>query len=131
MIGRRYTGGRSVSGEGGSCFYRAVAFQLTEQEHRPYLDSYEVRGLRARTRSFLELHARDRIPSDRDLTWRDVGGYVDGYAEAPIPQAMAYVIGQPVTVHVGGARMRYGKELPGKGVQVKLTGQHYSIMYDT
>lgn len=120
-----------MSGEGGSCFYRAVAFQLTEQEHRPYLDSYEVRGLRARTRSFLELHARDRIPSDRDLMWRDVGGYVDGYAEAPIPQAMAYVIGQPVTVHVGGARMRYGKELPGKGVQVKLTGQHYSIMYDT
>lgn len=120
-----------MSGEGGSCFYRAVAFQLTEQQGRPYLDSYEVRGLRARTRSFLELHARDRIPSDRDLTWRDVGGYVDGYAEAPIPQAMAYVIGQPVTVHVGGARMRYGKELPGKGVQVKLTGQHYSIMYDT
>ena len=130
MIGPRRPGSRSVSGEGGSCFYRAVAFQVTEQRGRPYLDSYEVRRLRARTRSYLQEHAGDRIPSDRGLTWRDVGGYVDGYAEAPIPQAMPYVIGQPVTVHVGGARMRYGKELPGKGVQVKLTGQHYSIMYD-
>jgi len=131
MIGRRHCGARGVSGEGGSCFYRAVAFQLAEQDRRPYLDSYEVRGLRARTRSYLQLHAHDRIPSDRDLKWHDVGGYVDGYAEAPIPQAMAYVINQPVTVHVGKARMRYGKELPGKGVHVKLTGQHYSIMYET
>ena len=130
MIGHRRPGGRSVSGEGGSCFYRAVAFQVTEQEHRPYLDSVEVRKLRARTRSYLQLHAADPIPSDRGLAWRDVGGYVDGYAQAPIPQAMAYVIGQPVTVHVGRAHMRYGKELPGKGVQVKLSGQHYSIMYE-
>jgi len=129
MIGPRVRNGRRVSGEGGSCFYRAVAYQLCEFQNRPYLDRREVSTLRARTSSWLGAHSQEPVPSGGGLAWRDIGAYTPGYAQAPVPQAMAYVIGRPVTVHVGRARMRYGKELPGTGVKVRLVGQHYSICY--
>jgi len=129
MIGPRRGNHRNVSGQGGSCFYRAVSYQLTEQQNRPYLDSREVASLRARARTYLTVHRDDPVPGNAALRWRDIGAYADGYAEAPIPQAMAYAIGQPLSVHVGTAVMHYGKELAGKGVKVRLVGQHYTIEY--
>jgi hypothetical protein len=129
MIGSRNGNRRSVSGEGGSCFYRAIAYQLAERGSLVYYDAAAVRNLRQRVREFLRTHARDRVPGNEELRWRDIGGYQEGYAEAPVPQAMAYVVGCPVTVHLGENVLPYGQELPGEPLNVRLQGLHYSIQY--
>jgi len=129
MIGSRNGNRRSVSGEGGSCFYRAIAYQLAERGSLVYYDAEAVRNLRQRVRKFLRTHARDRVPGNDQLSWCEIGGYPEGYAEAPVPQAMAYVVGCPVTVHLGKTVLPYGNELPGEALHVRLQGLHYSIQY--
>lgn len=129
MISRRNGSSRSVSGEGGSCFYRAIAYQLCERAHRPYDDVHEVRYLRHKVESYLQRHANDPIPHAVQLKWRELGTYKGGYAEAPVPQVMAYVVRCPVVVHLGKASFSYGKELPGTPLHVRLVGEHYSIEY--
>ena len=130
MIGVRRGNTRAVSGEGGSCFYRSVAYQLCEREQRSYVDHAEVSRLRSLVKQYLALNRDKPVPSDRELLWRHVGSYTGGYAEAPVPQAMAYAIGTPVTVHVNGKALHYGGELPGCSIHVRLQGLHYDILYD-
>ena len=129
MIGSRHGNLRGVSGEGGSCLYRAVAYQLCEQSSRPYEDAREVTDLRTRVQTYLRDHANDTVPGSDPLKWGDIGPYVGGHAEAPIPQAMAYVIGRPLTVHWQKKMHEYGRALPGKAIHVGLVGDHYIIKY--
>ena len=98
MIGARQGNERAVSGAGGSCFYRAVAYQMCERQGRPYADSVEVAMLRRSVREFLQRHRGDLMPGDHALRWRDLGSYPPGYAEAPVPQAMPYVLQRPLLV---------------------------------
>ena len=129
MIGAKNGNLRGVSGAGGSCFYRAVAYQLCERERRPYHDTAEVERLRSRVREYLQQHARDPVPNDPQLKWQDLGGYPAGYAEAPVPQAMPSVVQCPLTVYLNGESILYGKELPGEPLGVRLSGEHYVIQY--
>lgn len=85
--------------------------------------------LRRSVREFLQLHGDDQLPSDPALRWRDLGGYPPGYAEAPVPQAMPYVLQRPLLVHLGRSVLRYGTELCGEPLGVRLRGEHYSIQY--
>ena len=129
MIGARQGNQREVSGAGGSCFYRAVAYQMCEREGRPYADSVEVAMLRRSVREYLHKHRNEPVGSDRAIRWKDIGSYSEGYAEAPVPQAMPYVLQRPLLVHLGRTILRYGTELSGEPVRVRLQGQHYSIQY--
>jgi hypothetical protein len=129
MIGARNGNLRGVSGAGGSCFYRAVAYQLCEREGRGYQDTVEVARLRGRVRDYLCKHASDPVPSDTQLKWGQLGSYSEGYAEAPVPQAIPYVLQRPLAVHLGKRTMVYGKELPGEPLGVRLSGEHYMIQY--
>lgn len=129
MIGRRNGTLRSVSGAGGSCFYRAIAYQLCERAHRPYDDAREVRQLRHKVQCYLQRNADKPIPHAPQLRWKELGTYADGYAEAPVPQAMAYVVRRPIVVHLGRTSFPYGQELPGTPLHVRLAGEHYSIEY--
>jgi len=129
MIGARHGSTRSVSGAGGSCFYRALAYQMCEREGKAYHDAIEVAGLRNRVRAYLQAHADDPVPYDAQLTWHELGGYPAGYAELPVPQAMPYVLGRPLFVHLGKTILHYGKELMGEPLQVRLAGEHYTIQY--
>ena len=129
MIGARQGNQRGVSGAGGSCFYRAVAFQVCEREGRPYSDSVEVAMLRRSVREYLQQHRDDLLPNDRALRWRDLGSYREGYAEAPVPQVTPYVLQRPLLVHLGRSILKYGAELSGEPVRVRLRGEHYSIQY--
>ena len=129
MIGSRHGNLRGVSGEGGSCLYRAVAYQLCEESGRPYDDVLEVSYLRSRVKLYLCDHATDAVPGTDTLKWGDIGPYVDGHAEAPIPQVMPHVIGRPLTVHWQHTRLEYGRSLPGKELHVRLSGDHYIIQY--
>lgn len=130
MIGARQGNQRSVSGQGGSCFYRAVAYQVCEQERRPYADSVEVAMLRRSVREYLRSHRNDPVGTDCSIRWKDIGAYPDGYAEAPVPQATPYVLRRPLLVHLGRHILKYGAEFSGPPIRVRLQGQHYSIQYD-
>lgn len=129
MIGALRGNTREVSGEGGSCFYRAVAFQLCEREERSYADNVEVPRLRSRVHKYLLMNRNHPVPSDPNLLWRHIGPYQVGYAEMPVPQAMPYAIGVPITVHLGSNALQYGGELGGSPIHVRLRGQHYDIIY--
>ena len=128
MIGARCGNTRAVSGEGGSCYYRSVAFQLCEREQRRYVDDVEVRQLRTRVQNYLQ--RAGRVPSDRNLLWHHIGSYKPGFAEMPVPQAMPYAIGVPITVHLGSNALNYGGELGGRPIHVRLRGLHYDIIYE-
>ena len=128
MIGARVGNCQGVSGEGGSCFYRAIAFQCCKAENRRYDDGVEVARLRERVQRYLEQHG-DEQPLG--MKWKDMGAYANGYAEAPVPQVTAYVINRPVCVWLENIPHLYGKELSGMPLHVKLQGQHYSILYVT
>ena len=129
MIGARHGTHRSVSGAGGSCFYRAIAFQLCERAGKVYDDAVQVRRLRHDVCQYLASHQNDALRDNPQLKWKDIGQYQPGYAEAPVPQAMPYVIGKPITVHVGTNTFTYGSSLAGPPLHVRLTGMHYSIEY--
>ena len=118
-----------MSGEGGSCFYRAIAYQICERQHVPYDDLSQVLRLRTGVRNFLHQNTNQPVPTDPQLKWRDLGHYTDGYAEAPVPQAMAYVVRCPVTVHLGVRAFTYGSDMVGTPLHVRLAGEHYSIEY--
>ena len=129
MIGALCGNTRTVSGEGGSCFYRAVAYQQCEHEKRRYVDSIEVTRLRREVQNYLRANANRPIPCSRRLLWRHLGNFPRGFAEMPVPQATPYAIGRPLTVHMGSHALRYGRELPGPPIHVRLQDQHYDIVY--
>lgn len=129
MIGNRVNDRRGVSGEGGSCLYRSVAYQLCERTGRPYDDKAEVANLRNRVNLYLKRHANCPVPTNRTLKWSDLGSYPDGYAEAPVPQVIPYVVRCPLEVRMGSLSFIYGADMPGKPVYVRLHHQHYSIEY--
>jgi len=126
---------RNVSGEGESCFYRAIAYQLCEQSGAYYDDRHQVDSLRMRTRTWLEQNAGRIVPANPLLKWKDIGPYSGGAAVAPVPQAMPYVVHRPIVVLIGTRgdsgelEMIYGKELPGEPLVVRLHAQHYKIEY--
>ena len=129
MIGARTGQHRDVSGRGGSCFYRAIAYQMCELQGRRYNDVPEVAGLRERVRMYLFRHADAPVPADPQLKWCQLGSYTSGYAEAPVPQVTPYVLKHPVVVHLGQKLHAYGAELPGAPLHVRLRGKHYTILY--
>ena len=129
MIGRRLHNRRGVSGAGGSCFYRAISYQLCERSGRAYHDDAEVSRLRGKVRDFLLQNANSAVPTNPQLRWKDLGSYMKGYAEAPVPQATAYVVRCPIIVHLGKSSFKYGSDMPGKSLHVRLAGMHYSIEY--
>jgi hypothetical protein len=94
-IGARCGKHQGVSGAGGSCLYRAIAYQLCQDAGLAYDDEREVRVLRRRVQSYLVEHAKD---NPLGVRWCEIGGYIPGYAEAPVPQVMAYVIHRPVSI---------------------------------
>jgi len=130
LIGRKINGGRDVSGAGGSCLYRAIAYQICEQANKYYNDVTEVQALRARTQQYLLTHWGDTVPgSGGGVRWRDIGPYMPGFAEAPVPQVMAHVIERPVTIHTDLGRRRYGHEYSRDPLHVRLKNMHYTICY--
>jgi len=131
MIGARRGNLRGVSGESGSCFYRSVAFQMCERAGRPYDDTREVGLLRHAVSVFLRSNRDEPVPGDPQLTWRQLGPAEPwfGAAQVPVPQAMAYVIGVPLTVHMPTCRLTFGQELGGDALEVRLVREHYCIQY--
>jgi len=128
-IGARSGQHQGVSGDGGSCLYRAIAYQLCQDAGLAYDDEREVRVLRRRVQSYLAEHGGDK-PVDFGMPWRELGAYTPGFAEAPVPQVMAYVIHRPVCIWLDDEVVEhYGKEMRGRPLHVKLEGQHYSIYY--
>ena len=132
MIGARQGNLRGVSGESGSCFYRSVAYQMCERAGRPYDDTREVERLRHAVAVFLRSHRDDPVPGAPQLTWRQLGSAGAagaGAAQVPVPQAMAYVIGLPLTVHMPTCELKFGQELGGDALEVRLVREHYCIQY--
>lgn len=129
MISKRQGNHRSVSGAGGSCFYRCIAYQMCERANKPYDDASQVLQLRNKVCNYLHTHRNERLSDDPGLRWKDIGRYTPGYAEAPVPQAMPYVVGCPIHIHIGPKQFQYGRGLPGPPLHVRLAGQHYSIEY--
>ena len=125
-IGVRQGQHQSVSGAGGSCFYRAIAYQLCQDKHVLYNDSYQISDLRQRVATYLQVHGNEKPLGVR---WKDMGTYSSGYAEAPVPQVMAFVIQRPVVIWLNGQSHAYGTQFPGKALHVSLQGLHYSIYY--
>jgi len=89
-IAEREGSERDVSGEGGSCYYRAVAYRACELDGRAYDDAQDVAELRNGVSSWLHLNRNESSPSG--IRWGEMGTYLSGFAEAPVPQAMPHVI---------------------------------------
>jgi len=110
--------------------YRAIAYQICEQDNRYYNDAVEVAALRARTRQYLRAHWNDTVPdSGGGIRWSDIGPYMPGFAEAPVPQAIAHVVKRPVTIHTVGGRRLFGRQYDSPALHVALKSMHYGILY--
>ena len=134
---------RHVSGEGGSCFYRALAYRDMELRDRvpaawtPDVDRDNVHNMRTNVDQWLHSHAHERSSLPNGPTWAElcvgVNGdrisALNGFAEAPIPQIAAEVIGRPVHIRFANQVVQYGDHLPGEPAVMCLDNQHYGIVY--
>jgi hypothetical protein len=69
------------------------------------------------------------MPHNKSLQWHELGTYPTGYAQAPVPQAIPYVVQLPLAINLGTKTVTYGAELPGEPLKVRLLSEHYMIQY--